>query len=100
MSKLAIKIFDNAIAGTYAIFKSSDNILEYKLILIGTPSANVKVFYSEQNAGFGGYFLQIYCANWNGAYIKLQCKSNSSESEYSDTGEIFTKDQLMFFKYN
>lgn len=92
------KIID-ALSGE-ATFKTSDQTLTYKLIIIGSPAANVKAFINDKNNGFNGWFIKINCSNWNGAEVKLYCKTNHLDDDFTDTGISFAADELQMFKYN
>ena len=82
-----------------AQFTTSDQILTYKLIITGSPGANIKAFINDKYKSFNGWFIKINCTNWNGAEVKLYCKTNHLDDEFTDTGIIFIKDQLQMFKY-
>jgi hypothetical protein len=94
---VANKILD-ATSGS-AEFKVSDQILTYKLLIVGTPNSNIKVFINDQENGFGGFFIKAKCLDWNGAYVKLQAKTDHVDDDFSDTGDIFEEDTLEQFKY-
>jgi len=93
----AIKIMDSK-TGSVSFF-CSITILEYKLVILGVPNSNIKVFFHDQYNGFFGFYLKVNCLDWNGASLKLQSKTNHVDDIYSDTGDIFYKDSLVDFKY-
>lgn len=90
------EFFDNLLNSSLQDVKSN---LTYRLAIVGTPLANIKAFLS------GGYYnmadktisitIKVSCTNWNGATVKLQSKTSNAEDVFSDTNDIFTKDEAI-----
>ena len=93
------KILD-ATTGEGKEFKSADQILDYKLVIDGTAGAAIKAFYVEKAKTLNAFFIKFQCADWGGATVKLQCKTqNADDTTFSDTGDIIKKDTLKIFHY-
>lgn len=85
-----------------ATFKSRDKLLEYKLVINDSPSSDINVYYIDGRniaGGFQGYMLKVFCNNWNNASLKVQCKTDNPTDIFSDTGDVFTSNELKIFYY-
>lgn len=95
-----IKVLDATTSGSESVFKSVDNILQYRLLITGTALANIKAFYVQQSPSSQAFPIKIKCDNWNGASVQLQAKTVDSDDDWSSTGDDpFTEDSLAMFFY-
>jgi len=95
---LPIKLVDSQ-SGEFN-FRTSDQILEYKLVIEGSPSSNIKVYFNDKHKDFNGFFLKVYCNNWANSRVILKCKVNLEDDIFTETGDVFIENRLYRFKYN
>jgi len=94
---MSTKILD-ATSGESSIFSIKDAAVACKLVISGTPLANVKAFICQSQTD--QFFLKISCANWNSALVKLYLKTSHIEDEFSESGVIYSQNlaDVHFFK--
>lgn len=102
MTKITVTKLLDQTSGESQEFDSLYNLLKYKLVITGSPLANIKAFFIEQddlNKKF--FYLKIYCSNWNNATVELKAKSPSDEDIFSSTGldDVFNQDDIKLFNY-
>jgi hypothetical protein len=89
------KVIDSAESGAEFLFNSNKNE-KLKFKIIGTPSSNIKLFIQDTNTIDKDPTMRIkaMCSNWNGASVAIQFKTNHLDDDYSNTGDVFTKDEV------
>lgn len=92
------KILD-ATTGESEIFESLDGLLRYKLVISGTPLANIQAFYQPQYPNSSAFFIKVKCDNWNSATVRLEATTRHADDDYSNTGDSFTEDEVQPFIY-
>lgn len=94
---MSSKVLD-ATSGESSIFSIKDAAVSCKLVITGTPLANIKAFICQSQTE--QFFLKISCASWNSAIVKLYLKTSHSEDEFSDSAVVYSKDlvDVHFFK--
>ncbi len=92
------KVLD-ATTGESDEFEALEGILKYKLVITGTPLANIKAFFIPQYRSSSAYFLKVKCDNWNSATVTLLAKTKHSEDDFSNTGDSFTENEVQPFIY-
>lgn len=88
----------NAVSGS-AEFKAADQILTYKVVIVGNPNSNIKIFINDKENTLNAFFLKFSCTDWNGATVKVQAKTDHENDDFSDTGDIIDSDSLIMFYY-
>jgi hypothetical protein len=94
---MATKIID-AVSGS-GTFQNPDLSVTYEVLIVGSPLANIKAFYSEGKAGIKGYLLKASCSSWNGASLVIRGKTDHIDDSFTNTGDIFTEDSMIIFRY-
>ena len=91
------KVLD-ASSGSSSAFNIKDNTLLCKLVISGSPSANIKAFLVQ--SGADQQFLKLKCATWNGASVALHVNTGHADDDYSASGVVYTEDSvdIHFFK--
>lgn len=83
------KILD-ADSGDSSVFSLQGERFLGKLSISGSPSANIKAFIIEEDAG--AKILKISCSSWNGASAILKAKTeHSDDSTFDETGIVYTE---------
>lgn len=90
------KIFD-ANTGTSNAFIFKDNTLSFKVVVVGTPGANIQFWVSRTRRDHA--YVKANCTSWAGASLKLQAKTETTGDDYSDTGDVFTADSVRRYRY-
>jgi hypothetical protein len=84
--------------GESSEFGTPDQRIKFKLEIIGTASQTIQVFVDTGIEVFNAsIFLQIVGLTGSGATIALKAKLDNIDSEFSDTGRIFSQDYAGFF---
>lgn len=93
------EFYDNLFNSSLPNIKSN---LTYRLTIVGTPLANVKAFItaghsyvSQSEQKILALTIKVSCSNWNGASVKIQGKTSHVDDTFTDTGDIFTKDEAI-----
>lgn len=95
------EFYDNLFNSSLQNIKSN---LSYRLAIVGSPLANIKAFVVSGYSNSSGYAnkttefsfsIKVSCANWNGASVKIQAKTSHADDAFTDTGDIFTKDEAI-----
>ncbi len=92
------KVLD-AISGESVEFDSLDGLLKYKLVITGTPLANIKAFYAPQLPNSSAFFLKIKCDDWNAATVHMYGKTRHPDDDFNETGDSFTENEIQPFIY-
>jgi hypothetical protein len=90
-----IKIMDSGTTGAEFLFNSNKHE-KFKFKIVGNPLSNIKLFIQDNHTVDKDNTMRIkaMCLNWNGASVVIQFKTNHADDDYSNTGDVFTKDEV------
>lgn len=85
------QILTSATSGNSSEFLTPDRSLTLRLVIVGTSSTPISAFiYSP--ARTKTLILKIKGVVGGGASVKLQAKSDNSNDDFSDTGDVWEED--------
>lgn len=95
---MTTQILTNATSGNSNEFQSPDGIIIFRLVINGTSSTQINAFTSLSSVS-NNLYLKIKGLTGGGATIKIQSKTTHDNDDFSDTGQVWTRDFGGVFYY-